>query len=232
MRHEFPSMQCKEASGLLAEFALEELSRSEQQELENHLGHCESCAQELVEIRDALGLMEAWQAEEPGAQLTTRTRRALEAERTGPMSLEERYHNFLHWLVHLEITPIRGVLATALGVCLFVVLHNFGDRPVVSASSTSGCQKNLSTLKTATVRYSQAHEGKFPEKLEVLYPDFIGEYPFCPSAGYDTYSEGFGVDPEPDEFVIYCSGQHHAEEGLGPNEPRVSWSKSELPDER
>jgi putative zinc finger protein len=220
-------MRCKDVNSVLAGFALEELPSSEHQQVEQHLHGCEACSQELVEIQDALGLMNAWVPEEPSPELVARTLSALEAERTGPKSLEERYHNFVHWLMNLQITPARGVLATALGVCLFVMLHNFGQRPtIVSALGVSQCQKNLTDLRKASESFRDAHNGELPAEMEALYPDYISEPPICPSAGIDTYSEGFEANSETSELVIYCSGHHHSDEGLDPNEPRVSLSSS------
>jgi hypothetical protein len=215
-------MRCNDVNSVLAGFALEELSNPEHQQVERHLDGCETCSQELAEIQSALGLMQGWAPDDPPPQLAARTLSALEAERTGSKSLEERYHNFVHWVVNLQITPVRGVLATALGVCLFVMLHNFGQRPtVVSALRVSKCQENLTALETASERFRDAHNGTLPANLEFLYPDYINEFPLCPAAGINTYSEGFEVDSETGELVIYCTGHHHGDEGLEPNEPRI-----------
>ena len=215
-------MDCKEIEDRLSGFALGELSFSEQGEVEAHLEECASCSQELSGIETALNLMGEWKPEEAPPQLLERTRMALERERSGPKSLEERYHNFVHWLVNLEVTPWRGMIATALGVCFFILLHNIGDHQIVSASQVEGCQRNLETLKRATERFIQDHDGQPPQAMERLYPDYMTAYPICPAAGFDTYSEGFGKESSAGEFVLYCSGHHHADEGLKQKEPRVS----------
>lgn len=215
-------MRCNQVQDVLAGFALQELTEEETQSVESHLEACRSCSEELQQIQQALGLLPSWKVEGPDEQLVQRTLEAVTSERAGKPSWEERYHNFVYWLNNLEITPLRGVLATAVGFCFFFVLLSFEQtpRPAAPASHLTSCQKNLDGLAAACGLYYE-EEQKFPDRLEALYGRYIASYPVCPSARFDTYSEAFLTHEEGEPFVLYCGGRHHAEAGLGANEPSV-----------
>lgn len=215
-------MRCKQVEDVLAGFALQELTQKETESVESHLQACRSCSEELEQIRQALDLLPSWEVEGPDEHLVARTLEAVKAESAGPPSWEERYHNFVYWLNNLRITPVRGVLVTAVGFCFFFLLLNFDRTPQAAApaSKLTLCRKNLDALATASHLYYQ-EEQKFPDRLESLHERFIPSYPVCPSAGIDTYSEAFLMREEGQPFVLYCSGQHHAEAGLGVNGPTL-----------
>ncbi len=215
-------MRCKQVEDVLAGFALEELTEEETEKVESHLQSCRSCSDELEQIRQALDLLPSWEVEGPSEHLVARTLEAVTAEREGKPSWEERYHNFVYWLNNLQITPVRGVLATAVGFCFFFLLLNVDRTPraAAPASQLTVCRKNLDGLSTACRLY-YSEEQKFPDRLESLHERFIPSYPVCPSAGIDTYSEAFLTREEGQPFILYCSGQHHSESGLDVNEPKV-----------
>lgn len=215
-------MRCKQVEDVLAGFALQELTEEETGNVESHLQSCRSCSQELEQIRQALDLLPSWEVEGPDEQLIARTLEAVKLGRAGKPSWEERYHNFVYWLNNLQITPMRGILATAVGFCFFFLLLSFERTPQAAApaSKLTVCRKNLDGLATACRLYYE-QEQEFPDRLEILHERFIPAYPICPSAGADTYSEAFLTREKGQPFVLYCSGQHHAEAGLGVNEPSL-----------
>ena len=215
------SMRCKDAEELLAALALGELDEPEADLLEAHLESCATCSQQLEQIRGAVGQLPDWTISPPAETLVPRTLQALKVEREGKPSWEERYHNFVYWLTHIEITPLRGVLATACGFCLFFLLINVKrvPQPASTHSELARCQENIQVLIRASQSYQQDRQ-TVPDRLDLLYDEYICSYPICPSARYDTYSESFLIMEKDEELIIYCGGHHHAEQGLGPNEPR------------
>lgn len=214
-------MRCKDVEETLAALALGELDESQADMVEDHLQSCSACSQQLEQLREAVGVLPTWTVPAPAEDLLPQTLQALKEEREGKPSWEESYHNFVYWLTHIEITPMRGILATACGFCLFFLLMNVkrAPQPASTLSELARCRQNIQVLAGASLAY-QKDKQTIPDRLDLLYDDYIANYPICPSARYDTYSESF-LNREKDEaLVIYCSGHHHAGEGLGPNEPR------------
>lgn len=213
-------MHCKQVEEVLPGFVLQELTEEEAESVESHLRSCRSCSEELRQIRQALGSLPSWEVEGPDEAMVARTLQAVKAEWSGKPSWEERYHNFVYWLNNLQITPLRGVLATAVGFCFFFLLVSFDRAPQVASASSelTICRKNLDILAIACQRYFEEQQG-FPDRLEALHGRYIPSYPVCPSAGTDTYSEAFLTHEDDQPFVLYCGGQHHSEAGLGVNEP-------------
>ncbi len=89
------------------------------------------------------------------------------------------------------------------------------------------CLHQLESLACAFEMYSTDHRGRYPSSLDDLIPTYLPERPVCPSAGYDTYTDGIELGPEAphndlkyqDYFFLCCSGHHHLE--AGPNSPRL-----------
>lgn len=58
--------------------------------------------------------------------------------------------------------------------------------------SLTACKSNLKNIGTALEMYSTDHEGRFPEALTQLTPDYLKSLPSCPSNGSkDSYREGY-----------------------------------------
>ena len=219
-------MRCKDVEESLAALALGELDESQADSLEEHLQSCSACSQQLEQVREAVGILPTWTVPAPAEDLLPRTLQALEEEREGKPSWEESYHNFVYWLTHLEITPLRGVLATACGFCFFFLLMNVkrAPQPASTLSELIRCRENIQVLFRAGEAY-QNDKQVVPDRIELLYDEYIGSYLICPSARFDTYSESFLTRKEGEALIIYCAGHHHADQGLGPNEPRSESSE-------
>ncbi len=217
------TLSCKKVEESLPGFATSELDDSEVADVEEHLESCESCRQELEEIRQALGLLCEWETPGQPEGLALRTLQKIEVERQGPKTWEERYHNFVSWLSNLEITPIRGLLATACGFCLFFLLMHLAppaSREASPATNLVDCRRNLEMLVQASRNY-QRDRGELPNCIEDLQGEHLRSFPICPSAGYNTYSESFLLRTSGEPLVLYCHGHYHAQTDLGPNEPRL-----------
>lgn len=213
-------MRCKDVEGLLAGHALGELSASEQEGVEEHLQGCSSCVQALEATKQTMSLLGGWEPAEPSPTLVARTLSALEDERARPQGLRDKITAFFDGLWDLRITPLTGGVALVLGVFMFVTLHNI--QSVRVADSGASCQDNVRSLGMAAKEFKAAHGGQAPEHIAELTPNFITEIPTCPVAGFDTYSESYHRDPETQNVEIFCKGNHHLNEGLPPDSPRVT----------
>lgn len=71
----------------------------------------------------------------------------------------------------------------------------------------AACQSMLRNLGTALEMWSTDHDGKFPDSLEALAPDYLVDIPVCP-ASQTVYA--YKLLPEPLWFEIQCTGDHSA----------------------
>lgn len=63
---------------------------------------------------------------------------------------------------------------------------------VMSEAKKKACQANYQSLETALERY-YAKEGKYPEDLASLRPDYIKEVPICPVNSSWAYENDYKV---------------------------------------
>jgi hypothetical protein len=82
------------------------------------------------------------------------------------------------------------------------------------------CQSNLKSIGTALYLYSCDNSGCYPNHLEILNSKNIEIFPSCPSAGRDTYSKGYLVSLQNDEYTIFCQGKYHSILGIPDNFPQ------------
>ncbi len=83
------------------------------------------------------------------------------------------------------------------------------------------CSVNLKSLGTECEMFSADHEGRYPQALKQLVPDYLRSLPACFTAGRDTYSSSYRSTEKPeDTYTIYCKGSNHASDGLSPDHPR------------
>lgn len=73
----------------------------------------------------------------------------------------------------------------------------------------TACKSNLKNIATGLEMYSTDFEGKYPDSLAKLSPDYLKVVPDCPAAGSDTYSGSYKVSTSPDTYAFACSGNHH-----------------------
>lgn len=72
------------------------------------------------------------------------------------------------------------------------------------------CRENMRKIGTALEMYSTDHSGHYPTDLKDLSPEYLKTVPTCPSAGIDTYTDGYCGLFEPDEYSFYCRGKNHS----------------------
>jgi hypothetical protein len=90
----------------------------------------------------------------------------------------------------------------------------------------TACKSNLKNIGTALEMWAIDNEGKFPESLGQLTPEYLREIPACPAAGLDTYSAAYTVTPREgndlNDYEVSCGGHHHADVGLEEGYPRYN----------
>jgi hypothetical protein len=82
----------------------------------------------------------------------------------------------------------------------------------------TACKSNLKNIGTALEMWSTDYDGKYPESLSKLTPDYLRMIPECPAANQDTYS-GTYLHSGVEYFQVRCSGKHHNAAGLPANFP-------------
>jgi hypothetical protein len=213
-------MRCQECQELLTISRAEELSSAQGERLRSHLQECPECREACSELEAAREALSGWNSPSVPEGMAARTLAALEAERAAQPSLWERVRQFFERQLNADVTPLRGVLATALGLMLFGGLMNVERASSVKAASAGSCQKQLNQVCRAVEAYQKDHQGELPQDLDALIPSYLSHIPNCPEAGFDTYSPGYKPDSEGGRFLLYCDGHFHSKDGLDKNHPR------------
>jgi hypothetical protein len=79
----------------------------------------------------------------------------------------------------------------------------------------TACKSNLKNLGTAMEMYSTDFQGRYPEDMNKLVPEYLEEIPNCPAANRATYRLETGVDAThndagfKDYYYLYCGGENH-----------------------
>lgn len=68
------------------------------------------------------------------------------------------------------------------------------------------CIFNLDFIGLSLEMYN-ADEGRYPESLGQLTPDYLKQIPPCPAAESDSYSAGYKAADG--GWSVHCSGEHH-----------------------
>jgi hypothetical protein len=91
-------------------------------EVKSHLAVCESCSQELAELRSTMALLDTWQAPEPNPYFLTRLNARLEEERAvAPAGWPRSWYEKLRArLLYGSQVGLRPVAAMALTVMVLV----------------------------------------------------------------------------------------------------------------
>lgn len=81
------------------------------------------------------------------------------------------------------------------------------------------CQGNLKHIGTALEMYSTDFQGKYPDSLSRLTPEYLVTIPTCPGAERDTYSESYTRRSDWETYIFYCRGKNHGEVGVEEDYP-------------
>lgn len=217
-------MTCQENQDSLPGHLFDALPDDQAARVTQHLSDCQGCREELETLRARMGLLTTWESEEPPSGLTGRTIDRLASEpvkvswwRRWAQTLDQGLAAFgAH-----RPTRVSG-LATVLValLLLYPVISPNWERGRSSGAAT-GCRANLRILEKALDRYRAEHDGRYPARLEELAPRYLRRFPECPHAGSDTYSSGYAPSADAHHYNLACSGDHHHDDGLAPNEPEI-----------
>jgi general secretion pathway protein G len=90
-------------------------------------------------------------------------------------------------------------------------------RAILKAQLTS-CQSNLRNLVSALEQFRNDSD-KYPDTLSELVPRYFDHIPVCPAAGFDSYTTGYTISSQKDEFTVACKGNNHAALGYEEDQP-------------
>jgi hypothetical protein len=133
------TMNCKTCQTHLPDLLLDPEFEAAHPEAAAHLASCESCANELAELRATYALMDAWTAPEPSPYFDSKLRaRVREAAAAQPEGLFERLYAFFTFSTRLQM---RSALAGALMLVLLLGGGSFAgfeyaNRPGPQPSAT------------------------------------------------------------------------------------------------
>ncbi|MCE1247758.1 MAG: hypothetical protein LWY06_14045 [Firmicutes bacterium] len=143
---------------------------------------------------------------------------------------EQKYRMYLYSLTML-------ILVSTFGWCIYQA-----DWVIGVSNHFLICYHNVNELTEAVYNFREKN-GKCPESLNELKPDYINEIPSCYKGSFskktqDYYHKLYGIDlsgyhyavsPDRQSFVVYCPGYNHR----GPNEPANGYGdiKSLLPND-
>ena len=112
------------------------------------------------------------------------------------------------------------MLAAGVGIGAAILVPNFIRAR--SQGQVTACKSNLKNIGTGLEMYSTDNGGRYPTRLEQLTPNYLRLIPTCPSAGRDTYTQGFQSAASPDGYTVVCTGNHHRAVNQGDNYPQYT----------
>ncbi|MCE1247980.1 MAG: hypothetical protein LWY06_15155 [Firmicutes bacterium] len=80
----------------------------------------------------------------------------------------------------------------------------------------------LDKITASLARYGGNHEGKYPDKLSWLIPEYLTQIPLNPAALDDTFSMGYTVSDNKDSFTLVCQGEYFKSLGIEKGYPLYS----------
>ena len=149
----------------------------------------------------------------PNESADTFLRDFLKDPREGTLELNDGSDTFKLVKKADKVTMLKGGESHTLTVK--EMLDNF-DRARAQGQLTA-CKSNQKNIGTALEMWSTDYNGKYPETLSQVTPDYLKTIPKCPAANKDTYSGTYLHSGE--YFQVRCSGKHHDAAGLPANFP-------------
>lgn len=86
------------------------------------------------------------------------------------------------------------------------------------AGQLNACKSNLKNLAIALEMWATDHDGKYPDKIEALSPDYLIRIPTCPASTGAPYT--FKEMDQPTGYELECTGDHSAA-GYAPGYPAI-----------
>ncbi|MCD4786252.1 MAG: ankyrin repeat domain-containing protein [Candidatus Eremiobacteraeota bacterium] len=130
-------------------------------------------------------------------------------------------------IITKNVISVIVFLAKVLGILfLLIVLPCAIQRisMIITNKKYTDCAVNCKRIGTALEEYARDHDGKYPEKIEILKGQYLEQIPSCPSAKKNTYSDSYKISSDNELFTFYCSGHHHKNIGIKPNYPQYNSS--------
>lgn len=149
------AMNCKTCKSHLPDLLLEEGFEAAHPEIAGHLKACESCANELAELRSTMAMMDAWTAPEPSPYFDSRLRaRVREAAAAQPEGLFERMYAFLTFSAGRQL---RSAMAGALMLLVIAGAGSFAGVEIANHSrpQPSATVNDLKILDNNAQAYQQ-----------------------------------------------------------------------------
>jgi hypothetical protein len=109
-------------------------------------------------------------------------------------------HSCGDWMIARIAKPILGdvrawiVAGIILGIVAWVVVF-----PIVERRNTSRLESDQAPVISELEHY-KVKNGKYPERLDALVPDYLAELPPCPI----SHKPGYAVDPKTGEYELFC----------------------------
>lgn len=145
-------------------------------------------------------------------------RRVAEELRMGALTMMTLLFVYLVWVWTSREGCVPTVLVGAtLALAVAILVPNF-IRARAQGQFTA-CKSNLKNVGTALEMYSTDWSGRYPTDLQRLVPQYLKTLPLCPTAGRDTYSEGYRSTANPDSYFLCCLGPNHVDQGFPPDCP-------------
>lgn len=113
----------------------------------------------------------------------------------------------------LELLTVIFILAALASIMIPTI-----KRAMWKAQLT-GCMTNIRNMATAIQIYSNDSDGLYPSSLDLLVPKYVAAIPTCPSAQTDTYTSGYIIQDDNQNFTLKCDGTNHAVLGYGEGIP-------------
>lgn len=70
------------------------------------------------------------------------------------------------------------------------------------------CEQNLKNIATALEMHATDSQGKYPETLAPLSPNYLAKVPNCPVTGSDSYSHNYKLADNSLHWSVNCSDPH------------------------
>lgn len=216
-------MTCQESQNSLPGHLVDALPDEEAARVAHHLSGCQSCREELDNLRASMELLRGWEEDVPSG-LANRTIARLAAEpvtlswwRRLALAVDQRLAAFgAH-----RPTRVTGLATVMVALILLYPVVSPNWERGRSSGAVTGCRSNLRLLGKALDRYAKDHDNRFPAKMSDLTPKYVRMFPECPHAGTNTYDSGYMPSADRRHYTLACHGNHHHDDGLGSDEPRL-----------
>lgn len=101
---------------------------------------------------------------------------------------------------------------------LFIVITTPNRLRMQASKRYTDCLSQLRSLAKAVNFYAADHQGKYPQSLNGLVPQYMEKLPKCPTGS----SYGYEVNLSLDDFTIFCSGDKHLNVGVPSGFPQYT----------